>query len=112
VIGRAHWCQASPSIHEWRCDPASLFLGRRTPQPRPGEKRHDTHVTDTSICHINADEPSVSDYNTEYKSTGQVISLCAADGYRCPDHDPVIVDLELGEERIYLAVVMRGFPQP
>jgi predicted extracellular nuclease len=69
-------------------------------------------VTDASIWHINADEPSVLDYNTEFKSAGQVISLYAADEYRSSDHDPVIVDLELGLERIYLPVVMRGYPQP
>ena len=69
-------------------------------------------VTDASIWHINSDEPSVLDYNTEYKSPGQVISLYAADEYRSSDHDPVIVDLELGFERIYLPVVMRGHPQP
>ena len=65
-------------------------------------------VTGNTIWHINADEPSVLDYNTEFKSAGQVISLCAADEYRSSDHDPVIVDLELGGERIYLPVVMRG----
>jgi len=69
-------------------------------------------VADASIWHNNADEPSVLDYNTEYKSPGQVISLYAADEYRSSDHDPVIVDLELGLERIYLPVVMRGYPQP
>jgi predicted extracellular nuclease len=69
-------------------------------------------VTDASIWQINADEPSVLDYNTEFKSAGQVISLYAADEYRSSDHDPVIVDLELGLERIYLPVVMRGYPQP
>ena len=41
-----------------------------------------------------------------------MISLYAADEYRSSDHDPVIVDLELGFERIYLPVVMRGYPQP
>ena len=65
-------------------------------------------VTITSIWHINADEPSVLDYNTEYKTAGQVISLYAADEYRSSDHDPVIIDLELGGKRIYLPVVMRG----
>ena len=69
-------------------------------------------VTDASIWHINADEPSVLDYNTEYKSAGQVISLYAADEYRASDHDPLIVDLELGFGRIYLPVVTRVYPQP
>ena len=68
--------------------------------------------TDGSIWHTNADEPSVLDYNTEFKSTGQVISLYTADEYRSSDHDPVIADLELRTERIYLPVVMRGYPEP
>jgi hypothetical protein len=38
----------------------------------------------------------VLDCNTECKSAGQVISLCAADGYGSSDQDPVIVDVELG----------------
>ena len=66
-------------------------------------------VTDASTWHINADEPSVLDYNTEYKTAGQVISLHSADEHRSSDHDPVIVDLELGGERIYLPVVMREY---
>jgi predicted extracellular nuclease len=45
--------------------------------------------------HINADEPVSLDYNTEFKSAGQVTSLYAADRYRASDHDPVIVDLNL-----------------
>lgn len=67
---------------------------------------------DASIWHINADEPSVLDYNTEYKSAGQLIALYAADEYRSSDHDPVIVDLELRAERIYLPVVMRDYLLP
>jgi hypothetical protein len=31
-------------------------------------------VTDTSMCRINADAPSVLDCNTEYQSARQVIS--------------------------------------
>jgi predicted extracellular nuclease len=54
----------------------------------------------------------VLDDNIEYKTAGEVISLYAADEYRASDRDPVIVNLELGGERIYLPVVMRGYPQP
>ena len=67
--------------------------------------------TAASIWHINADEPSVLDYNTEYKTPGQVISLYTPDEYRSSDHDPVIVDLELRGERIYVPVVMRTHAQ-
>lgn len=52
-------------------------------------------VTGAEKYHINADEPSVLDYNTEFKTTGQVTSLYAADRYRASDHDPVMVGLNL-----------------
>ena len=45
--------------------------------------------------HINADEPGVLDYNTDFKSAGQVASLYAPDEFRISDHDPVLVDLDL-----------------
>ncbi|HSO29155.1 MAG TPA: ExeM/NucH family extracellular endonuclease [Candidatus Sulfomarinibacteraceae bacterium] len=45
--------------------------------------------------HINADEPSVLDYNTNFKSAGLQASLYAADRYRISDHDPLIVGLNL-----------------
>jgi predicted extracellular nuclease len=51
----------------------------------------------------------VLDYNTEHKTAGQVISLYAADEHGSSDQDPVIVDLELRGERIYLPVVMRRY---
>ena len=41
--------------------------------------------------HINADEPNVLDYNTNFKSAGQVVSLYAPDEFRTSDHDPVLV---------------------
>ena len=51
---------------------------------------------------INADEPSVIDYNTEYKNTPDcATSTCsspdyyAATAYRSSDHDPVLVGLHL-----------------
>ncbi|MDX2194113.1 MAG: ExeM/NucH family extracellular endonuclease [Gemmatimonadales bacterium] len=45
--------------------------------------------------HINADEPIVLDYNTEFKSAGQQASLYAPDAFRASDHDPVLVGLDL-----------------
>lgn len=45
--------------------------------------------------HVNADEPAVLDYNTNFKSAGQQSSLFAADMFRNSDHDPVLVDLRL-----------------
>lgn len=52
-------------------------------------------VTGTADFHINADEPSVLDYNTNFKSAGQISGLYAPDAYRTSDHDPVVIGLEL-----------------
>jgi predicted extracellular nuclease len=52
-------------------------------------------VSGAADFHINADEPSVLDYNTNFKSPQQVTSLFAADAYRTSDHDPVLVGLSL-----------------
>ncbi len=52
-------------------------------------------VTGVTEYHINADEPSVLDYNTNFKSAGQVVSLYAPDQYRVSDHDPILVGLDL-----------------
>src|SRR5215207_3436591 len=51
----------------------------------------DTQVTGVTEWHINADEPSVIDYNTEFKPQ----DLYTAGPYRASDHDPVIVGLNL-----------------
>ncbi|MEW5789129.1 MAG: ExeM/NucH family extracellular endonuclease [Pseudomonadota bacterium] len=48
-------------------------------------------VTGTHHWHSNADEPSVIDYNTEYKTQ----DLYTASPYRASDHDPVLVGLSL-----------------
>ncbi len=48
-------------------------------------------VTGQTIWHINADEPTVIDYNTEFKPQ----DLYAATPYRSSDHDPVIIGLGL-----------------
>lgn len=45
--------------------------------------------------HINADEPTVFDYNIEYKSANHVNSLYSVDEFRTSDHDPIVIDLEL-----------------
>ena len=41
--------------------------------------------------HINADEPSVLDYNTDFKTANHVNILYAPDEFRTSDHDPVVV---------------------
>src|SRR5262245_15371968 len=52
-------------------------------------------VTDVAEYHINADEPSVLDYNTDFKTPNLVDALYAPDQFRVSDHDPVIVGLTL-----------------
>ncbi len=53
-----------------------------------------SQVTGVTEFHINADEPSVLDYNTNFKSAGQVASLYAPDEFRVSDHDPILVGLK------------------
>jgi uncharacterized protein len=50
-------------------------------------------VTGVAHYHINSDEPSVLDYNTEFKSAGQLGELWAPDQFRVSDHDPVLIGL-------------------
>lgn len=52
-------------------------------------------VTGITVWHINADEPDLLDYDTNFKSAAQVESLYAPDPFRSSDHDPVLVGLEL-----------------
>jgi predicted extracellular nuclease len=52
-----------------------------------------SQITGVADWHINADEPSVLDYNTDFKSADQISSLYAPDQFRVSDHDPVIVGL-------------------
>jgi hypothetical protein len=50
-----------------------------------------SRITGALAWHINADEPSVIDYNTEFKPQ----DLYAPSAYRSSDHDPVVVGLRL-----------------
>lgn len=58
-------------------------------------------VSGAAHWHINADEPSIIDYNTEFKApdTGCTATcppdLYSASAYRSSDHDPVVVGLAL-----------------
>jgi hypothetical protein len=54
-----------------------------------------SQVTGTASYHINADEPPVLDYNTNFKTPGQINSFYAPDEFRASDHDAVIVGLSL-----------------
>ena len=51
-------------------------------------------ITGVDIWHINADEPSLIDYDMSYKADAQDL-LYAPDAYRSSDHDPVIIGLDL-----------------
>ncbi|MBB5872696.1 putative extracellular nuclease [Allocatelliglobosispora scoriae] len=53
-------------------------------------------ITGAGDAHHNADEPSVLDYNTDFKTAGQIASLYAPDRFRTSDHDPVLVGIDLG----------------
>jgi hypothetical protein len=50
-------------------------------------------VTGAAPYHINADEPSVLDYNTDFKTPNHVDILFAPDEFRTSDHDPVLVGI-------------------
>ena len=63
-------------------------------------------VTGTTEWHINADEPIVLDYNTDFKSEDHVETLFAPHAYRSSDHDPVLVGADL------LAYDFGGFLNP
>ena len=52
-----------------------------------------SQVTGVSEYHINSDEPSVLDYNTDFKTANLQTTLYAPDEFRISDHDPVIVGL-------------------
>ncbi|MEJ2759600.1 MAG: hypothetical protein P8046_14060, partial [Anaerolineales bacterium] len=54
-------------------------------------------TTGVTIWHINADEPSLIDYDMTYKKAAQD-ALYAPDPYRSSDHDPVIVGLDVCDE--------------
>ncbi|CAM3403778.1 ExeM/NucH family extracellular endonuclease [Deinococcus saxicola] len=52
-------------------------------------------ITGITEWHINSDEPTVLDYNTEFKTPAQITDLYAPTAYRSSDHDPVVVGLKL-----------------
>jgi predicted extracellular nuclease len=52
-----------------------------------------SQITGVADYHINSDEPSVLDYNTDFKTANLQNVLYAPDQFRVSDHDPVIVGL-------------------
>lgn len=55
-------------------------------------------VTGTTTWHINADEASALDYNTDFTNERQDDNLYAEDAFRSSDHDPILVGLNLVPE--------------
>jgi hypothetical protein len=45
--------------------------------------------------HINADESTLFDYNTEQKTAQQIADFYQANPFRASDHDPIVVELDL-----------------
>jgi hypothetical protein len=64
-------------------------------------------VTAVGIYHINSDEPSVLDYNTDFKSAGQLVSLYAPDEFRASDHDAVVVGIIVADSATYFPIIGR-----
>ena len=52
-------------------------------------------VTGTNHWHINADEPTVLDYNEEFKPAAQIADVLSTELFRASDHDPVMIGLAL-----------------
>lgn len=52
-------------------------------------------LADKAKWHINADEPAVLDYNTNYKSSSQISDFYSSDAFRSSDHDPLLVTFNL-----------------
>ena len=61
-----------------------------------------TQVSGVNVWHINADEPTVIDYNTEFKTDDRY----AATAFRASDHDPVIVGLTLTADAVVSAPIL------
>lgn len=65
-------------------------------------------VSGVTEWHINADEPRALDYNMEFKTPEQVISLYGAESYRSSDHDPLLIELNFQPEPEKLAGDFNG----
>ena len=53
-----------------------------------------SQTTGSTVWHINADEPDLLDYDTNFKQDAQD-AIYAPDAYRSSDHDPVVSGFEL-----------------
>lgn len=71
-----------------------------------------SQVNGATTWHINADEPTVLDYNTEFKTANQINILYNADPYRTSDHDPLLIGLNLTPTAADLWVSKIDGPDP
>ncbi|GEM46907.1 ExeM/NucH family extracellular endonuclease [Deinococcus cellulosilyticus] len=55
----------------------------------------DAQLKGRTKWHINSDEPTVLDYNENFKSAGQKTGFYAPDPFRSSDHDPLLFGLDL-----------------
>jgi predicted extracellular nuclease len=56
-------------------------------------------VADIVEWHIDSDEPSVLDYNLNFKTPNLQTTLYAPDRFRVSDHDPIVVGLDADSDR-------------
>ncbi len=84
------WRLEGPGAYTYVFEGASGYLDHALSSPTMRSQ-----VTDAAPWHINADEPPVLDYNTNFKSANHVITLYAPDVYRASDHDPILIGLDL-----------------
>ena len=80
---------SGPSAYSYVFDGQWGYLDHALVSPALGAQ-----VTGLAEYHINADEPSVLDYNDDFKSGAQIASLYAPDAFRMADHDPIVVGLD------------------
>ena len=69
----------------------------------------EAQVTGATEWHINPDEPTVLDYNVNFKSANHVTTLYDDGPYRASDHDPVIVGLQLDVSYANLCALTRSY---
>ena len=51
-------------------------------------------ITGVTDWHINPDEPTALDYNTDFKTENQIITFYDPGPYRASDHDPVVIGIQ------------------
>lgn len=66
-------------------------------------------VTGTYKWAINAEEPTVMDYNLEFKTPNHDNLLYAPDAYRSSDHNPILVGLNLFTPKLFAGTARTDF---